>query len=165
MKAIDFIEKFRKESFVLSEDLKSQLKNDKFRSELYKVILLKDVFSFHSLLQILFDFELSYRLDETHDGEFFENIYHCAFLLFKIGDLQDVIPMWKAKRSDFDLGCGFDVQFLVGAGVQKTIDFLENIKNPDAEKAIEYIQSCQKAGDFDDLPKWESFRKDYFAIN
>ena len=73
--------------------------------------------------------------------------------------------MWKAKRSDFDLGWGFDIQFLVGAGVQKTIDFLENIKNPDAEKALEYIQLCQTAGDFDNLPKWESFRKDYFAIN
>ena len=43
--------------------------------------------------------------------DYFENINLCATLLYIIGDLNDVLAMWSAKRSNFDLGCGFDIQF------------------------------------------------------
>jgi hypothetical protein len=56
--------------------------------------------------------------------------------------------MWKAKSSNFDLGCGFDIQFLVGAGLSETIEFLRHHHDPEASNAVEFIESCYAAGDF-----------------
>src|SRR5215203_3225581 len=123
MNAIEFIEEYKNADFKLSEEMRLKLQDDELRDEIYKLIPLKDVFPFHSLLKALFNLEVNYRNDEHNDGEFFENIYHCAFFLFTIGDLNDVMPMWKAKTSNFDLGCGFDIQFLVGAGVEETTEY------------------------------------------
>jgi hypothetical protein len=33
--------------------------------------------------------------------------------------------MWEAKNIDMDTGCGFDTQFMVGARVDETIEYLE----------------------------------------
>ena len=73
--------------------------------------------------------------------------------------------MWKAKMSDFDLGGAFDIQFLVGAGVQTTIEYLEKRGDSDSEKALNHIKSCQNAGYFGDMDSWRKFRKEYFGIN
>jgi hypothetical protein len=67
--------------------------------------------------------------------------------------------MWQAKNIDFDLDCAFDIQFLVGGGVDQTIQYLESR----GEKgAVEYLKSYRSARDFEDLPGWERFRIHYF---
>lgn len=70
--------------------------------------------------------------------------------------------MWRAKQTNFDTGCGFDVQFLVGAGVEETLAFLARSDDPAASKAAEYIARCAKGGDFDGRDEWLAARCAYF---
>ena len=44
--------------------------------------------------------------------------------LFANGDVTDSLPIWRAKRSGQDLFTMLDNQFLCGAGLQPTTDFL-----------------------------------------
>lgn len=164
MNANEFINEYKNARFNLSEEMRSNLQDDELRDGIYKLIQLKDASSFHSLLKALFNYEVNYRNDEGNDGEFFENIYHCAFFLFTVSDLNDVIPMYEAKMSNFDLGCGFDIQFLIGAGVEETINYLCQNKNPTSQSALEYIKACQTGGDFDNLEEWIEHKKSYFGI-
>jgi hypothetical protein len=90
-------------------------------------------------------------------------LHWCAFLLWRVGDLRDVILLWRAKNIDFDTACGFDIQFLTGAGLNQTIEYLESSADPEARSALEYIMKCRAAGDFDDLQAWAIWRTDYFG--
>lgn len=101
------------------------------------------------------------RSDPATDA--FENLYWCALLLHQIGRVEDVLPMWRAKHTDFDTGVGFDIQFLVGAGVDETLAFLESAEDPDAARARAHLIACREGGDFDDLPSWLARRRAYFA--
>ena len=44
--------------------------------------------------------------------------------LFSLGVAEDSLLIWDAKQSSFDAGCGLDVQFLCGAGLEATKEFL-----------------------------------------
>jgi len=114
------------------------------------------------LLRLLLDHESAYRRSDS-DGEFFENLYWCAFLLWRIGSVDDVIPLWRAKNIDFDTASGFDIQLLVGAGVDRTIEYLATKKDAEATAALERIVACRGAGDFDRLEEWAAWRSTYFG--
>ncbi|MFG2004239.1 hypothetical protein ACGFNU_34275 [Spirillospora sp. NPDC048911] len=115
-----------------------------------------DVGEQHALLREIFQAEMRQRPD-TGGDEFFENLYHCAFLLYLIGDPSDVPMMWQAKHLDFDTSIGFDVQFLLGAGVKATLDYLNAHGRADIAQALaEYEETSE------DLHEWEAFRRDYF---
>jgi hypothetical protein len=68
--------------------------------------------------------------------------------LFSLGVAEDALLIWDAKRSNFDAGCGLDIQFLCGAGLQATKDFLAASSAPTAAKALSYLTDCEKTGDF-----------------
>jgi hypothetical protein len=70
--------------------------------------------------------------------------------LFSLGLADDSLLIWDAKRSSFDAGCGLDVQFLCGAGLSATREFLAKSSAPTAAAALEYLGKCEQAGDFDD---------------
>jgi hypothetical protein len=72
----------------------------------------------------------------------------CCVQLFARGYLEDVLRIWDAKSSGFDLGCYLDVQFLCGAGVAKTKAFLEASADVRAEAALAKIVSCEHAETF-----------------
>jgi hypothetical protein len=114
----------------------------------------------HELLRRIFERELEFRLSNEPDPEDrFEQIYQCALLLYLIGDVSDASQMWKAKGSgDMDLGIGFDVQFLVGAGVAETI---AHYRQNGETKAVEWLQGCEQHGDFDYLEEWEEHQIQY----
>ena len=114
------------------------------------------------LLRQLLLLEMQYRADESKPQDYFENLYWCGLLMYQIGNLDDVLLLWSAKHVNFDTGCGFDIQFLVGAGVDSTIEYLVKSHNPDAHDALCYIRECQKAGDFDNLSDWLAFRLAYY---
>ena len=107
--------------------------------------------NFHSLLKEIFEKEIAYRKSGA-DAEYFENIYWCAFLLFNVGDILDVEMMWNAKQMDMDIGAGFDVHYMVGAGVERTIDYCEkqNLKS-----ISKYIMKCKEFGDFEEINEWK----------
>ncbi len=115
----------------------------------------------HAELLKIFEREMDFRKAGCpgDDADYFESIYLCGLLLYLVGDLADVPLMWKAKNIDMDTGCGFDVQFLVGAGVDETISYLQARGD---FKSVAYLDKCKAVKDFDDLPRWERFRIKYF---
>ncbi len=92
------------------------------------------------------------------DGiEYFENIYWCAFLLFIIGEVNDVPLLWKAKNLNMDVAIGMDWQFLVGAGIDETVQFASANKMDDL---ADYLRDYQS--DPPSLVGWAAYRSYYF---
>ena len=116
---------------------------------------------FHAELLDLFRHEMDFRRagapGDAEDN--YELIYWCALLLYLVGDPADAPLMWAAKQIDFDTSCGFDGQFLVGAGIDETIDYLE--AHGHSEPAV-FVKGLKRAGDLDELGKWQEFRIHYF---
>src|SRR5215472_16656924 len=100
---------------------------------------------YHSELLELFRREMTCRrTGNTPEGEgesdCFEQIYWCGLLLYLVGDPADVPLMWEGKKIDMDTAIGFDGQFLVGAGVEETIKYLEKYGQ---EKPAEYLKGTE----------------------
>ena len=68
--------------------------------------------------------------------------------LFSIGIVDDALLIWDAKESSFDASCGLDIQFICGAGLVETRDYLALSRSPSAASALEYLRKCEQTGDF-----------------
>jgi hypothetical protein len=85
--------------------------------------------------------------------------------LFAHGDVNDVLAIWVAKRSNSDAGFGIDVQLLCGAGLNATKEYLKQEQSSEAAKALSYLEECEKSGDFRDwspqkhLEFWRKYYK------
>ena len=77
----------------------------------------------------------------------------CAVQLFSAGQAEDVLLIWRAKQSGFDLGCYLGVQLLCGPGLSATKAALSETDEPDAAEALAYIQKCEEAGDFEEFSR------------
>lgn len=159
--AQEFISNYTDSSFAASTETADMLRMASFRETLYREIHQHLSPDHAPLLRRLLQQEMLSR-KENRDEEFFENLYWCAYLLFRLGDVTDVLLLWQAKSTNFDTMCGFDVQFLVGAGVHATVQYLQQSPGTGAKEALEYISNCQRAGDFDDLVSWTQWRDEYF---
>lgn len=116
------------------------------------------------LLRALLAHEVAFRdSDEDDPGDAFDNLYWCALLLHQLGRLEDVLPLWRAKMTNFDTGCGMDIQFLVGPGVERTLAYLVESSEPDAAKAYECIAKCHAAGELGAMDEWLALRRAYFG--
>ncbi|MEV4473383.1 hypothetical protein ACFFR3_22175 [Nonomuraea salmonea] len=73
----------------------------------------------------------------------------CCVQLFNAGDLDDVLTIWDAKRSSWDADSSVDVQLLCGAGLEETKAYLTTANPPEALAALDYLQLCEGAGDFE----------------
>ncbi len=85
--------------------------------------------------------------------------------LFSIGQVEDSLLIWSAKMSSFDAGCGLDLAFLFGAGVETTKQFLAASPAPEAKKALEYMDDW--GGDFSDWTpeKTLAFHRRYYHLD
>lgn len=63
--------------------------------------------------------------------------------LFSIGLVEDSILIWRAKSCNFDTGLGIDVQFLCGAGLENTKEYLYHDGSDLALEALHYINECE----------------------
>lgn len=75
----------------------------------------------------------------------------CCVQLFSKARNEDIMRIWRAKTSGFDMHCSIDVQLLCGSGLEETKAYLWQSAEPDAAEALAYIEECQRAGDFDDF--------------
>ncbi len=131
------------------------------RSALAKIPPKREIVeTLHAQLREIFRREMEFREalrngSVSDDGDYFESLYHCGLLLYLVGDPADVPLMWEAKHIDMDTGCGFDAEFLVGAGVETTIAYLR--ENGHKEIADYLVEE-----ELDDLKEWEQFRIGYF---
>lgn len=101
------------------------------------------------------------RREESDDGEMLRTL---CVQLFSLGIVEDTLLIWEAKESSFDAHCGLDVQLLCGAGIVATKAYLEKSGESAASAALEYLISCEQAGDFDGWTPQTSideFRKYY----
>lgn len=98
-----------------------------------------------SLVLYLLKQEIVSRED---DWGFHDNMRLCAYMLFKLGHVEDSILLWRAKGTNFDSFCGVDVQLLAGGGLEETISWLKGTGDPEAAEAAEYLEGCRATGDF-----------------
>ncbi|RKG98560.1 hypothetical protein D7Y13_37315 [Corallococcus praedator] len=75
----------------------------------------------------------------------------CCVQLFHAGLLEDVLRIWRAKRASMDAAASIDVQFLCGAGLERTKESLASQASDEARKALRYLEECEAAGDFEDF--------------
>lgn len=120
-------------------------------------IALCDYFKSHSdrgFAIALMDWFIALRLNPAV-GTAGEDLMLAAYILGKHKHVEDCLKIWEAKKTDFDAFCYIDVQLMVFAGVQQTVDFLNNQANNKAvAEALEYVVSCKEAGDFDDIDSY-----------
>jgi hypothetical protein len=114
------------------------------------------------LLRDILQREVAERAKDA-DNAYLENLYWCAFLLYRIGDVRDVTSLWRAKNTDFDSASCLDCQALVGAGVDATIRYLQEKEDHESKDALEYIKGCKSSGEFDSLDDWAKWRSDYYG--
>lgn len=176
MQAVDFVREARRaqpglpppdllqlvayQEDVLPETDETEDRHTVFRAavleELWKSVSLGD----RLLIRFLLEQEIACY---QHDCGNFDSMRLCGFLLFLLAQLEDVELLWRAKTTDFDTWCGFDIQFLVGAGVSPTLAYLQSIQEEWANEARTYIERCQRAGDFSDMVRYRHGMERYFC--
>jgi len=94
---------------------------------------------------------LTEEIEREKRGESGEEMLRSLCLqLFSLGIAEDALLIWDAKQSSFDAGCGLDVQFLCGAGLVTTKEYLARSGAPSASAVLEYLTECEQSGDFAD---------------
>lgn len=104
------------------------------------------------------------RAGRDEDGE--EMLRALCVQLFSLGFVEDAPLLWRAKRANFDMWCGLDIQLLCGAGLAQTRALLAGVGDEAAADALQYLDTCVEAGDFDG---WTPARtidqyRDYFGL-
>jgi hypothetical protein len=112
-----------------------------------------------ALIRFLLEQEIACRQNDTETE--IESIHYGSFLLFLLGQLEDVELLWQAKRASFDTWGTLDMQLLVGAGVSSTLASLHSIKQEWAEEARTYLEKSQQAGFFRDLESYRNAKQWY----
>jgi hypothetical protein len=110
---------------------------------------------------------LSEEIEREKHGEAGEEMLRTlCLLLFSLGVVEDSLLIWEAKQSSFDAGCGLDIQFLCGAGLEATKIYLARSEIPAAPLALSYLSECEQAGDFEDWTALSTLRqyRRYYGI-
>ena len=112
----------------------------------------------------LLEKEIEREHQEIGDQELLRTF--CA-QLFSIGRVEDSLIIWSAKACNFDTMCGLDVQFLCGAGLRRTKEYLADAPAPTAADALEYLGKCEQAGDFTEFTaaKWLAHARLYYGLD
>ena len=111
---------------------------------------------------------LANEIQRERDGEAGEEMLRTLCVqLFSLGHVDDALLIWDAKQSSFDASCGLDIQFVCGAGLEPTKNFLAHCAAPPATAALEYLRECEATGDFEEWTpqKTLSDYQRYFGLN
>ena len=141
-----FITTFKANSYELTSELVTQVEDGKFRKKLYAYLNKNLDNNYANLLLHLLKIEMNYRDlmwegSEKDEDYLYENIYRCAFLLYRIGNPKDVFMLWEAKYLNMDVGTTLDANYFIGAGFDNTLAYLDESKNDKAEGIAYYISS------------------------
>ncbi|WP_315756451.1 MULTISPECIES: hypothetical protein [unclassified Bradyrhizobium] len=69
--------------------------------------------------------------------------------LFSAGNASDALLIYDAKMSSFDAGCYIDIQFVCGAGLEATEEFLRSSSAAEAKELLARLQDDKRTGAFD----------------
>jgi hypothetical protein len=153
----------------MSPELEASIIDPTIRRALYRQIVNQAAHPFRPLLLRLLREEISFRkalwngeVEDTDD--YFEGIYHCAFLLSRCGDPSDTEVLWSVMYLNQDIG-ELDVGNFVGAGVEETLAFLDQAQNNLSEKIAAYIrESLDHPHTRQWLQSWESGCRESIGI-
>lgn len=115
-------------------------------------------------IRAVFEAEMVKEADEEGDHELIKCL---SIQLFSIGNVEDSMLIWQAKSDSFDLMCGLDVQFLCGAGVDDTREYLRSQDSESAAEALKCLEECIATGDFDGWTpdKWVRYYRFYYHLD
>lgn len=106
---------------------------------------------------LLAELSTRYVTAYTHGGPATtEGLRLAGYLIGLHQDVRDSLLLWRTKQLTFDTVCEFDIQLVAFAGITQTLAYLQSLPDPEAAKAVDYLQQCQAGGDFDNL-------EDYFS--
>jgi hypothetical protein len=114
----------------------------------------------HEQIRDCFRIELR-NYKEAVDSDYLENRYQAALYLYIIGAPEDAVLVYDAKMSDFDLGCAFDCEFMLGAGLDKTIEHAKKINHLDM---VNYLEGLRGNPDLSEIDEWLKYRINYFGL-
>lgn len=145
MHAQQALRAFKLLSEVAAPEVQAALSSAAERQVLYKLLVNEPLQPLALLIRAAFQKEVEYRdaLWEgavEDDGDFYEGIYRGAFLLYCLGNAEDIHSLWRAKRLNTDVGSSMGAEFFVGAGVNKSIAFIENMDSPESSDIAVYIR-------------------------
>lgn len=150
----------------LGAELRAIIASPGGRRQIYELLQGKALRPFHALILAMFEQEVLFRAAlwerkaEAEDEYAISAIYRCAFFLYQIGDPDDVFVLWQAQRLNMDVGSILGVQYLVGAGIDEIIAFLERSERGEAGKILEEIKnSFDDPGAFDEQRRWDQARR------
>lgn len=151
------LECFENSQGLLTPDSESELDSPRVRQQLYKILLERPLAPYSTLIRQVFEKEVQYRIalwDGTikADGDSYEGIYRCAFLLYRLGSTSDIHSLWVAKHINMDVGTSMGVEFFIGAGFQATVSYLAESNLQDADEISSYVAGWF---DQDDSEKWQ----------
>ena len=114
---------------------------------LAKFELVPQLSQLDEIRQALLD-EMKWRRQDEDDGEDHDDLLLVLCVqLFAAGQVEDSLNVWRAKQNDFDAACYIDGEFLCGAGLKKTIDYLEQQNTEESLEVLDYVL----------LKDWEGF--------
>ncbi len=166
MHAQQALEAFKLLLAVTAPEVQAVLSDPAERQKLYKLLVNEPLQPLSVLVRAAFQKELEYRdaLWEgtvEDSGEFYEGIYRCAFLLYRLGNTEDIHTLWQAKHLNMDVGSSMGAEFFIGAGLHETIAFIEHTSLSESANIAEYI------GDYffqPDAMQWqERWEEDMYA--
>jgi hypothetical protein len=128
----------------ISPELEASFAEPSSRRQLYRLMVDEPAGPFRPLLVRLFEQEIQFRNalwngEVADPADYFEGIYHSAFLLSRCGDPSDVPTLWRAQYLNQDIG-ELDVGNFVGAGVDRTLEFLAQQSGKEYSEIAEFIR-------------------------
>lgn len=116
------------------------------------------------IAKFLFTEETKWRQD-AKNGEV-DNLYFSAYILTLFKNPEIIWLFHDTKYIDFDSSIGFDGEYLVSAGIDKTYKYLETVDNSHKHDLLNYIgetfDSCYYTQE--EIVQWANFKKEYFNI-
>lgn len=148
MNISEIINKYSSNLDLSNQDVLEILENDKLRIEIVKYLIEEPNRGFS--LKIL-EKVVEKRKNGNYELGDNENIMFSCYLVGLHNNIEDSLLIWNTKNVDYDTFCGLDVQLVVFGGVDNTLEYLKTINSMESEKASDYLNTCNKAGDFDEL--------------
>ena len=134
--------------------------NEKFRGEvgeaLYRDFTIQDI----SLIRFLLEQDTLSR--SNYAGG---DIVLSAFMLFQLGQVEDVFRIYNAKSSGgMDTWIAMDPYLLFGAGFETTQAYLKSIDNEDAQQILRFIEEDFLPHYHQDLDRYRKGMEYHYAV-
>lgn len=167
LRAEEILKAYDETRDMLTPSVKGGLASRNERQRLYKLLLMRPAKEYGTLTRQAFAEEVQYRAalwsgTTEDDGDCYEGIYRCAFLLYRIGDPADIAALWSAKYLNMDVGTSMGPEFFMGPSLQAVVQYLEKSSLDDSKEVSEYIKDWASQ---DDAERWQRNWEDEMTSN